>query len=137
MQIYQDLAQIPAPFEKAYITIGNFDGVHLGHQILFSEVVNRLTGIRGQASPLPSSRIPLKIVRPEKGIKLISTYEQKLELIELANIDILIVLPFSRNLPPLRPRPSSIDCFPAPASPSWWWVTIMPSARAGKGISLF
>lgn len=97
MQIFQDLDQITAPYERAYITLGNFDGVHLGHQILFSEVVSRAHRHEGTSIAITFEPHPLKIVRPDKGIKLISTYEQKLELIELANIDILIVLPFNKE----------------------------------------
>ena len=97
MKIYQDLDQIPTPYEKAFITIGNFDGVHLGHQLLFSEVVQLAHQHKGTSIAITFEPHPLKIVRPDKGIKLISTYEQKLELIELANIDILIVLPFNRE----------------------------------------
>jgi riboflavin kinase/FMN adenylyltransferase len=97
VQIYQSLEEIPAPFEKSYVTIGNFDGVHLGHQVLFSEVVSKAYRNKGTSIAITFEPHPLKIVRPDRGIKLISTYEQKLELIELANIQVLIVLPFSKE----------------------------------------
>jgi len=97
MKIYTDLHQIKHPFPKPFVTIGNFDGVHLGHQILFSEVVNRAYSQQGTSVVITFNPHPLKVVRPEIGIKLISTYEQKVELIELANIDVLIVLPFTRE----------------------------------------
>ena len=41
MKIYRSLEEIEHPFEKPCVTIGNFDGVHLGHQELFAEVVRR------------------------------------------------------------------------------------------------
>ena len=104
MQIYNDLKQIAAPFDKAYVTIGNFDGVHLGHQILFSEVVSKAYRHGGTSIAITFEPHPLKIVRPDRGIKLISTYEQKVELIELANIDLLIVLPFSKQFAAMRCR---------------------------------
>jgi len=97
VKIYNDLSQIPAPYEKAYVTIGNFDGVHLGHQMLFSEVVSKAYRNKGTSIAITFEPHPLQIVRPDAGIKLISTYEQKVELIELANIDVLIVLPFSKE----------------------------------------
>ena len=41
MDIYNNLADIKEPFTESFVTIGNFDGVHLGHHMLFSEVVSR------------------------------------------------------------------------------------------------
>jgi riboflavin kinase / FMN adenylyltransferase len=97
MDIYTNISDMPGPFPKATVTIGNFDGVHLGHQILFSEVVNRAYRNKGTSVAVTFEPHPLKVVRPDIGIKLISTPEQKKELIALANIDVLIILPFTRE----------------------------------------
>ncbi|MHB1015147.1 MAG: bifunctional riboflavin kinase/FAD synthetase, partial [Desulfurivibrionaceae bacterium] len=97
MDIYTNLRDIPAPFPNAAVTIGNFDGVHLGHQILFSEVVGRAYQNRGTSVAVTFEPHPLKVVRPDIGLKLISTAEQKKELIALANIDALVILPFTRE----------------------------------------
>lgn len=97
MKIYERLADINAPIEKAYVTIGNFDGVHRGHQKLFSEVVRKARENNGTSVVITFEPHPLKVVRPDIGIKLISTYKQKLELIEMARIDVLIVIPFTRE----------------------------------------
>ncbi len=98
MKIYHDLSEIKKTFEKAHVTIGNFDGVHTGHQILFSEVVNRAFRDQGTSVVVTFDPHPLKVVRPDDiGIKLISTYEQKVELIELADIDVLVVIPFTKE----------------------------------------
>ena len=43
MEIYRDLTAIQQPFLRAHVTIGNFDGVHLGHQKLFEHVVSVIT----------------------------------------------------------------------------------------------
>ncbi len=97
MDIYTNISDIPAPFPKAAVTIGNFDGVHLGHQILFSEVVSRAYRNQGTSVAVTFEPHPLKVVRPDIGLKLISTLEQKKELIALANIDVLIILPFTKE----------------------------------------
>ena len=55
MQIIQDIETIKEPFKSAVITIGNFDGVHIGHQALFHEVIERAEAMDGTAStPTPS-----------------------------------------------------------------------------------
>jgi riboflavin kinase / FMN adenylyltransferase len=97
MKIYNSLKDITAPFADSFVTIGNFDGVHLGHHMLFSEVVSRAYQNQGISIVITFDPHPLQVMRPEIGIKLISTYEQKVEMIELAGIDILVVIPFTRD----------------------------------------
>lgn len=97
MKIITDLAKITTPFHKACVTIGNFDGVHQGHQYLFSEVQKRAYAHGGTSVAITFRPHPLLVVRPETGIKLISTCEQKRELIELAGIDVLIIIPFTKE----------------------------------------
>lgn len=96
MEIYTDIKKITQPFPNAYVTVGNFDGVHLGHQMLFSEVVGKCYGHKGTSVAVTFDPHPLKVLRPD-GIRLISTTEQKAELIQLAGIDVLIVIPFTRD----------------------------------------
>ena len=97
MKIFNNLDDIIKPFTDSYVTIGNFDGVHLGHQMLFSEVVGRAYRMKGISVVVTFEPHPLQVIRPERGIKLISTYEQKVEMIALAGIDVLVVIPFSRE----------------------------------------
>jgi len=97
VKIYTDLNKIKHPFTRPYVTIGNFDGVHLGHQILFSEVVNKAYVAKGTSVAITFAPHPLQVVRPDTGIKLISNCEQKRELIEMANIDVLVIIPFTKD----------------------------------------
>jgi len=94
MKIYRELSQIKESFPNACVTIGNFDGVHLGHQLLFGEVVQRAYRCNGTSVAVTFDPHPLQVLRPQ-GIKLISTCEQKTELIEHAGIDVLVIIPFS------------------------------------------
>lgn len=98
MKLYHSLDEITARPVRPFVTIGNFDGVHLGHQILFSEVVGKAYRHRGTSIAITFDPHPLQVVRLEVGIKLISNAEQKVELIQMADIDILIVLPFTKEL---------------------------------------
>ena len=86
MQIINDLNAITKPYKNAVVTTGNFDGVHLGHHMLFSEVVSRAYQKQGTSVVVTFEPHPLQVIRPEIGIKLISTYEQKVEMISLAGI---------------------------------------------------
>lgn len=97
VKIYTDLDDISHPFTRPFVTIGNFDGVHLGHQILFSEVVHKAYAAQGTSVAITFAPHPLQVVRPEIGIKLISTCEQKRELIAMASIDVLVIIPFTRD----------------------------------------
>jgi riboflavin kinase/FMN adenylyltransferase len=97
MDIYNDLKEIPHPFPRAHVTIGNFDGVHLGHQKLFDQVVARARQHRGVSVAITFDPHPLKVLGPQ-GIRLISTTPQKIELIERAGIDVLVIIPFSRDV---------------------------------------
>ena len=97
MKIHTDLSDITHPFVRPFVTIGNFDGVHLGHQILFSEVVNKAYLAQGTSVAITFAPHPLQVIRPEIGIKLISTCDQKRELIAMANIDVLVIIPFTKE----------------------------------------
>ena len=97
MEIYRNLSGIRAQFVRAHVTIGNFDGVHLGHQKLFDQVVTRARLDRGTSIAITFDPHPLKVLSP-KGIRLISTTPQKIELIERAGIDVLVIIPFTPEI---------------------------------------
>jgi riboflavin kinase/FMN adenylyltransferase len=96
MKIYRKLDEVKEPFPNACVTIGNFDGVHVGHQRLFDIVEQRAYHCRGTSIAITFNPHPLQILRPG-GIKLISTCEQKIELIAMSGIDVLIIIPFDRE----------------------------------------
>ncbi len=98
MKIYHGLKELPRPFRRPAITIGNFDGVHLGHQALFKRVVELGRKRNGDKVAVTFRPHPLKVLRPDNPPKLISTFEQKTELIADAGIEYLVALPFTREL---------------------------------------
>ncbi len=97
MKIYTDLKDIQTSFPRAHVTLGNFDGVHLGHQKLFDQVVARARQHKGISVAITFDPHPLKVLSPQ-GIRLISTTPQKIELIERAGIDVLVIIPFTREI---------------------------------------
>lgn len=96
MQLYRNTQEIKRPFKRPVVTIGNFDGVHLGHQLLFHEVAIRAKRTGGTSVAITFDPHPLKVLRPD-GIRLISTTRQKIELIRMAGIDVLVILPFDEQ----------------------------------------
>ncbi|MGA6924278.1 MAG: bifunctional riboflavin kinase/FAD synthetase [Desulfosarcina sp.] len=104
MKIIQDIETIKEPFESAVITIGNFDGVHIGHQALFHEVVEMAEAIDGTAMAMTFEPHPIRVITQNEHPPLITLYEQKAELIEKAGIDVLICIPFSMAFAALSAR---------------------------------
>lgn len=96
MKIYRNIEDIVDPFSYACVTIGNFDGVHLGHQQLFAQVAYQAHQRRGTSVAITFDPHPLQVLKPG-GIKLISTMEQKIELVDMAGIDVLVIVPFTRE----------------------------------------
>ena len=95
MNIINHLDQISEPFKNAVITIGNFDGVHIGHQALFHEVIEKAESIGGTAIAMTFEPHPMRVLKQNNHPPLITLYEQKTELIERTGIDVLICVPFT------------------------------------------
>jgi riboflavin kinase / FMN adenylyltransferase len=96
MQILKGTEEVVGEITNACVTIGNFDGVHFGHQQLFQTVVQKARAIKGTSVAITFDPHPLQVLVPG-GIKLISTCEQKVELVEMAGIDVLLIIPFTRE----------------------------------------
>lgn len=104
MKIIQDLNSIPEQFKSAVITIGNFDGVHIGHQALFHEVIERADALNGTSVAMTFEPHPIRVIAKNGHPPLITLYEQKVELIEKAGIDVLICIPFTMEFAALSAR---------------------------------
>ncbi len=96
MQIFDHLDKIKEPFKNAVITIGNFDGVHIGHQALFHEVIEKADTIDGTSIAMTFDPHPIRVLKQNGDPPLITLYEQKVELIERTGIDVLICVPFTK-----------------------------------------
>ncbi|MDY6824233.1 MAG: bifunctional riboflavin kinase/FAD synthetase [Thermodesulfobacteriota bacterium] len=97
MQLIEGLENIPAPFENAVVTIGNFDGVHKGHQALFAKVRQRAAALNGTSVVVTFDPHPARVLNPGVITPLITIYEQKVELIEQTGIDVLVSIAFTRE----------------------------------------
>ncbi len=96
MELIENIDQIDRPFKNAVITIGNFDGVHKGHQSLFNQVMEKAGKIDGTSIAMTFDPHPLKALGIS-GPPLITRRDQKVELIESCGIDVLLCIPFSKE----------------------------------------
>ena len=79
------------------ITIGNFDGVHIGHLSLFQRVKEIAEALEGESIVITFNPHPTKVLYPSNGPPLITPYEQKVLLIEDAGIDVFMVIEFTHE----------------------------------------
>lgn len=98
MRIVRNLEELTTPIDNAVLTIGNFDGVHLGHREIFRRVVRRSREIGGTSVVYTFVPHPLKVLAPDRAPALINSYAEKEVLIEASCIDVLICAPFTREL---------------------------------------
>ena len=104
MEIIKNLDKIVKPFKNAVISIGNFDGVHIGHQALFHAVIEKANAINGTSIAMTFEPHPLRVLEQNNLPPLITLYEQKSELIAWSGIDVLICVPFTREFAALSAR---------------------------------
>jgi riboflavin kinase/FMN adenylyltransferase len=97
MKIYHNIAEF-VPVKNAVVTIGTFDGVHLGHRKIIEQVKQLAKESGGETVILTFFPHPRMIIHPEdQDLKMINTMDEKARLLEQLGIDHLIITPFSRD----------------------------------------
>jgi phosphoribosyl 1,2-cyclic phosphate phosphodiesterase len=86
------------------LSIGNFDGIHLGHQAILRAAVSRAMETKDVATALTFDPPPLKVLRPESAPPRLSTNEQRIERFDALGIESAVVLPFTMELARLSPE---------------------------------
>jgi riboflavin kinase/FMN adenylyltransferase len=95
MQVHRNIDALPV-FRNAVVTIGTFDGVHMGHRQIISKLKAEAKAINGETVIITFHPHPRKVVSSTiLGIRLINTLDEKIELIEQLGIDHLVVVPFT------------------------------------------
>ncbi|MDP8988754.1 MAG: bifunctional riboflavin kinase/FAD synthetase [Acidobacteriota bacterium] len=97
MRVARSLEEAAA-FEPVAVTIGNFDGVHTGHQLLLHEVTSA-AGEKGlQPAVLTFDPHPASIVAPQRAARLLTTQAERCSILARAGIEYVLVLPFTREM---------------------------------------
>ncbi|MFS3129655.1 bifunctional riboflavin kinase/FAD synthetase [Nocardioides sp. Bht2] len=99
MEIWRSPQEVPSELGGAIVTIGNFDGCHLGHQ----QVIRRAREVADQLGGLPVVAVtfdphPMAVLRPEHAPVMLTTLEERAALLGEAGVDHVLVIPFDREV---------------------------------------
>lgn len=97
MELITDLSTAPWPGRRSVVTIGAYDGVHLGHQAIIREVRAMAEQLGAVSTVLTFDRHPASVVRPESAPKILTQLDQKIELLEATGIDAVAVIHFDQE----------------------------------------
>ncbi len=92
--VVTDLQHCPWADERAVITIGAYDGVHLGHRTVIDQVRRRADEVGAKSVVVTFDRHPASVVRPESAPRLLTGVDQKMELLASTGVDAVVVVPF-------------------------------------------
>ena len=95
---------LPDTRAASVVSIGNFDGLHLGHRRILETVVRRARTLGLQSVAMTFSPHPIRFLAPDRAPRMISTLDQKIALIESTGIDVLFIANFDRPFSRLSPE---------------------------------
>jgi riboflavin kinase/FMN adenylyltransferase len=121
----------PLGLGRAAVTIGNFDGVHRGHQALVERVVGRARSTLGTAVVLTFDPHPVRVLAPDRAPLSLSTPAQKRELLAGLGVDVLAELPFTAAVAALSPEEFVRDVLEGEVQASH--VVVGQTFRFGRG----
>lgn len=103
MKIIKDLREIERD-EKTVITLGTFDGIHLGHQRIFDAVIKKSRQLGGRNFLITFDPHPRKVIPGRNDVKLLSTLEEKIKILENIELENLFVIKFTREFSQQTPE---------------------------------
>lgn len=103
MQIIKGLEGI-FDFHNPVVTIGNFDGVHLGHQKICKKVAMIVRQIGGTPMGISFDPHPVSVLAPERGLRMLTTLDDKVELLSQLGLKALIIIPFDKKFSQTEPE---------------------------------
>jgi riboflavin kinase / FMN adenylyltransferase len=109
MQIFHKLEDVPPGFGPTLLSVGNFDGVHRAHTRVLAEIVLRAHEQRRKAVAVSFEPHPMRILRPDSGLKLLTPTSEKLRLLAATGLDAVLLLPFTRDLSLMTPHDFAHD----------------------------
>ena len=104
MLIFRTPDEIPADFGPTLVSVGNFDGVHRAHRRVLDEIVRRARQRNAKSIAVTFESHPIRILRPDSGLKLLTPTPEKLHLLAETQVDGVLLLPFTRDMSLMSPR---------------------------------
>jgi len=98
MQIARSLAELDSYASASVVTIGNFDGVHCGHRMVISSMLERARDLNARAIAVTFDPHPAHVLHTESRLPLITPLAEKLELLAATGLDLVLILPFTEEL---------------------------------------
>jgi len=104
MEIYRDIANVKR-LENAVLTVGTFDGLHLGHQFIVEKLKNRAEFLKAQTTLVTFNPHPQIVLKsPDKpDLKILTTVDEKIEILRTFDIDRLLVIEFTHEFSKTTP----------------------------------
>ena len=104
MDVIRHIISHPRRFTKPVLTLGNFDGVHRGHQAILARVVSEARRLGGEAVAITFAPHPLAVLHPERAPAVLTSLRDKLRLLGAAGIDVVILQRFTHVFARLSPE---------------------------------
>ncbi|MDT0341066.1 bifunctional riboflavin kinase/FAD synthetase [Streptomyces litchfieldiae] len=103
MQRWRDMADIPEDWGRSVVTIGSYDGVHRGHQLIIGRAVARARELGVPAVVVTFDPHPKEVTRPGSHPPLLAPHPRRSELMAELGVDAVLVLPFTKEFSQLSP----------------------------------
>ena len=104
MRVFHNLEEVPKDYGASILSVGNFDGVHRAHTHVLKEVVSRARENGAKAVAVTFEPHPMRILRPDSNLKLLTPTPEKLRLLRETGLDAVLLLPFTRDLSLMTPQ---------------------------------
>jgi len=102
---------------RPVLTVGNFDGLHRGHRSIMETITSRAVVLGGESVVYTFEPHPRKVLHPDRAPRLLTTLEQKLELLEAMGVDLAVVEPFTPAFARMAPDRFVRECLHEPLRP--------------------
>lgn len=103
MRVFHGFEALP-PFRHPVVTVGSFDGVHLGHRALLGRLVDEARAAGGESVVLTFEPHPRVTLGRADGLRLLTTLDEKLRLLAESEVDAVVVIPFDKAFSALSGR---------------------------------
>jgi riboflavin kinase / FMN adenylyltransferase len=104
MRVIRHLAHIAPPLRRVVLTLGNFDGMHLGHQAIVRRALDEARGVAGQVVVLTFHPHPIAVVAPDKAPPLLQSLHDRLARLRELGVDVTVVKRFTPRFAALEPE---------------------------------